>query len=497
MKKIISIILVFLMVFSLTACGGKDPVEEDPNVGIWHAVFATFDGETLSAEDLYDDGFSLDFRAGGKCVVVIDGEREEGKWTFDNGQLVIARKGDDDFKGNIEGGILTLVNLLDTGMDVTFEKEGGSVAANFPTENYDDDPGEENVIGGGLSQLQEWWHGDWYGYWETHSETDNYVDFQEGRWECFALIQMNPDDTGDIYLWDPEGDFAMANISVSEDGGSGEMGAAISNNGQLWFGAEIGHADWIIDPSLYGYENYMVIDGRYNDELGGGFNYIVHLRPWGETWDENLEDERPLWYDTWYLSAYNVASMWEAIEDRDGHIHSQIGNISVAEQGEPLDSSPSDISVSADISNIKGKTINAGNISLLCPDGWVSFTIPDYISSEENAVNPNGLDLRKGSEGEGYEWMMPMVEVQYYEHGWNDKPENNYGGKSEEWGPVELGGRTWKGFIGIDDEKAIIWTKANSEYSQIVVRMELEAEGVEISLNDADVQAIISSIEVP
>ncbi len=185
-------------------------------------------------------------------------------------------------------------------------------------------PPSESLTDNGMNDFRQWWDGEWYGYWETHSETDLYKDFEDGRWECFGLIELNEDDTAEIYLWDPEEDFAHANITITEVSGQGSMGAAKSNSGNLWFGSEIENADWIIDPSIYGHDDYMVIDGRYVDEFGGGFNYEVYLKPWGEPWDDFTEDEKPPFYDTWYLSAYKAATMWEAIYDRDAHIHSEI-----------------------------------------------------------------------------------------------------------------------------------------------------------------------------
>lgn len=179
-------------------------------------------------------------------------------------------------------------------------------------------------------------------------------------------------------------------------------------------------------------------------------------------------------------------------------VHSEIGNPSHAQ--EPVAGNPAGSVAEAnpDIGNVKGKMVDPGNISVLCPDGWKSFSIPDYISSVENAKNPNGLELRKGTEGEGYQYLMPGLELQYYEHGLGgDEPTNNYEGKSESWGPIELGGRTWQGFIGLDAGKAFIWAKGASEYSLVTMRFELEAEGVEISLDDADVQAIIASLKLP
>lgn len=155
------------------------------------------------------------------------------------------------------------------------------------------------------------------------------------------------------------------------------------------------------------------------------------------------------------------------------------------------------VPASEDIGNIKGKIIDPGNITVLCPDGWTSFSIPDYISSEENAKNPNAVDLRKGSEGEGYEYLMPSLEIQYYEHGFStDEPTNKYKGKSEEWGPMELAGHKWKGYIGLDEDKAFIWTNIEGGYSQISIRLELESEGVRIGLGDPEVQAIIDSIKI-
>ena len=184
-------------------------------------------------------------------------------------------------------------------------------------------------------------------------------------------------------------------------------------------------------------------------------------------------------------------------DDPEAYIDSETGDSPLEDEEKPSDS---DISLSIpnpDIGNIKGRTLDPGNITLLCPEGWTSFSIPDYLSSEDNAKNPNGIDLRKGSEGEGYQYLMPSLEIQYYEHGFSsDEPTNNYEGKSENWGPIELGGQIWKGFIGLDQDKAFIWTNIGGGYSQITIRLELEAEGVKIGLGDAEVQAIIDSIKV-
>lgn len=383
LKRVISIILVVTMMFSLTACGDKGEKTEktenikdvasidDPIIGMWNAVIVALPGDVMVITDMYQKGISLELISNGNYILIWDGAKNKGKWSFSDGEIILERN-DGDFVGTIENDILKLFNVLDLDMDLTFEKEG-SLAVGSIDENILIEVGLKEV----LSEVQQWWDGDWYGYWETHSETEYYKDFQGGRWETFGVINMQVDDTGSIYLWDSEDDFAMANITVNEYGGSGFMGAALSESGHLWFGEEIGHADWIIDPSLYGYENYMVIDGRYEDEFGEGFNYTVYLRPWGESWDENAEDERPPFYDIWYLSAYQAATMWEAIEDRSGHIHSEIGDI-IIEQ-EPEDTEVEVVSDPEPTEAITGETVEAIlqlesglKVSATLPPGWCS-----------------------------------------------------------------------------------------------------------------------------
>ena len=479
MKRFLSKLIIIAMLFTISSCGKKD---DDPNVGTWNAATITMAGEVREIKDMFFVGISLELKSNGKLDLDRDGEKDKGAWTFNNGLLNL-EGAKESHTGNITDGLLQLVNVEGMNIEIIFEKEGSDVLAARPK------PMEESTSNNTLSNIQKWWGGEWYGYWHTHSETSDYTDFQGGRWECFGYIDMESDDIGDIYLWDPEGDFAVANISISKDGGAGEMGAAFSNNGELWFGGKIENADWIIDPSIYGYDNYMIIDGRYTDNLGGGFNYIVYLRPWGESWKDNKEDERPLWYDTWYLSAYQAATMWEAIEDRDAHIHTRINQNEIVDAGKP---SSTEV-VIADIKNITGTVIDPGNITILCPQGWTNFFIPDYISGSDK--NPNGLELYKGNEAEGYQYLMPGLEIQYYEFN-PDTPSDKFAGKSEVWGPVQIGGRTWQGYIGTDRNEASIWAQAKEKDSQIRVQIMFEAEGVEISLNDAEVQAILASIKI-
>lgn len=129
MKKIISIILAGIMMLSLAACG-EDGRSDDAYVGKWQSVSGTAMGYTLTGEDI--SGFSFDFESDGKGIMTVDGDKTKIKWTNDDKNLTV-KIDDEKLVGEIGDNTLKFKNLLDTGMDITFAKEGTD-AAN--PENY-------------------------------------------------------------------------------------------------------------------------------------------------------------------------------------------------------------------------------------------------------------------------------------------------------------------------------------------------------------------------
>ncbi len=122
MKKVASIILALLMLVSLAACGSSDVSSDDPNVGMWTAVSASMLGITTDIDEVFDQGASLELKANGKYVLTLDGENGNGKWTYEDGGLAFTSS-EFDFYGSVESDILTLENLMDTGLSINFEKE--------------------------------------------------------------------------------------------------------------------------------------------------------------------------------------------------------------------------------------------------------------------------------------------------------------------------------------------------------------------------------------
>ena len=131
-------------------------------------------------------------------------------------------------------------------------------------------------------------------------------------------------------------------------------------------------------------------------------------------------------------------------------------------------------SSATDPADIKGETFDGGNISALVPDGWMGFHGMDYFDEYEEGMmtyfSPDN----------------PMYE-----------PSKDYYEEGADLEPITLGSYTWKGFTAksLDTPIAILWTGEEGE-GQIQLMICLE-NGDKISLDDADVQAIIASINIP
>ena len=285
MKKVLTLVLALALTLGLTACGGGG--SSDPNAGVYQATAIEMWGVELAVDEVYTNGASLELKDGGKATINLDGTKSSCKWTLEGTDLSLDISGEVS-TGTLENGVIKL-DLMGMDLIITFVKEGG---------------GTEPV-----ASWVDWWTGDWYGWWIISQCSDSYSDMS-GTWEdCCASITMDNNGNGSIVIWDLSKDNPMAQIeiSASPDSGAGEMGAACSEGGYL-LDMELEHADMIIDPSLYGVDNIIVIDVFYEDSEGE-CKFEFFLRPWGQKWDDLLvdtgnlpyEDMMPSLYDDWYL----------------------------------------------------------------------------------------------------------------------------------------------------------------------------------------------------
>lgn len=170
--------------------------------------------------------------------------------------------------------------------------------------------GKPNKPSGGSSSLADYWEDDWYGGWYVSSASGYWEDFETCWWDCCARIEMDDESSGRIVIWDEDGRDGenMVECDVSFGPGTTENGCMMSEDGWFWYSnAEIGHADWIVDPGasmVSQYEHMICIDGTYVDPVDDGeFDYMIFLKPWGASWDDVTDENLiPDYYD-WYQSA--------------------------------------------------------------------------------------------------------------------------------------------------------------------------------------------------
>ena len=97
MKRLLTMLLIIAMLFSMAACGA-----DDPNAGVYNAVSCTALGFELDCE-----GDWLELKKGGKAELCLMGEEYFCSWTLEAENFTLKNHGD-EFSGTLQNGIITL-----------------------------------------------------------------------------------------------------------------------------------------------------------------------------------------------------------------------------------------------------------------------------------------------------------------------------------------------------------------------------------------------------
>ena len=114
MKKIVSLFLLAAIVFALAACGSSEP---DPNAGVYEAKTADMDGISISLDNVFPEGLSIELKNGGKATFRFEGKDYGMKWTLD-GTTFHAEGGGAELDGTLSDGVMRLENILDSGINI-------------------------------------------------------------------------------------------------------------------------------------------------------------------------------------------------------------------------------------------------------------------------------------------------------------------------------------------------------------------------------------------
>lgn len=149
------------------------------------------------------------------------------------------------------------------------------------------------------------------------------------------------------------------------------------------------------------------------------------------------------------------------------------------------------------IADITGETFNAGNVSALVPEGWIAFAVSDIFAEEENATDPNKINICKGGSSEFDLFAKPYMQVIYYDPSITMMtPAKDFYDDVKDVAPITAGDLTWNCFTAdsMGTAIAVLWT-TTADGHQFQINCFLENGGEKIELTDLDFLAILASIK--
>jgi predicted small lipoprotein YifL len=162
---------------------------------------------------------------------------------------------------------------------------------------------------------------------------------------------------------------------------------------------------------------------------------------------------------------------------------------------EPAATDSQDTNAQAAQTEISGDVFDAGEVSALVPAGWKAFAVSNIFSEEENATDPTAMQICKDAKEEWDLFSKPYLQINYYGADTSMEIYKDWYDDTEDLEPIKLDNYTWNGFTGksMDYPVAVLWAEDGDDQFQVTIMLEMD-DG-KISVDDADVKAILASIK--
>ena len=247
--------------------------------------------------------------------------------------------------------------------------------------------------------VQKFWNGDWFGYMWIAGAYGGLSEWQNCYWDAMATIDVDENGAADMLFWyeslSRENPAGHVQLTISEDSGSGEMGAAISESGWIFVDSETGngdvkHADWIIDPmtdaTSVKFGNDMIhFYGEYV-EGDGSMDYHFFLRKWGSYWDDVAKDEEeliPRGYEMWYKPLIDEGYAMPNNIGEAGTVKMGNASTGTSEPAVPSDSSDTEATPEAAAEEETTGGYDGGDLVLI-DDEYCTITVKGTGSNPNN-----------------------------------------------------------------------------------------------------------------
>lgn len=120
---IILAVLALIGVAALAIHGiGSRSAANDPNIGTYKATNVSMYGLDLDPDDIFEGGFIIELREGGKCYIQAGETKGTGTWKLEEGVLTI-NDSSSTIEAKLDNGEITIENMLDMGLNITLEKQ--------------------------------------------------------------------------------------------------------------------------------------------------------------------------------------------------------------------------------------------------------------------------------------------------------------------------------------------------------------------------------------
>ena len=119
MKKTLAILLALTLLLSLSACrSSRNP---NPAEGVYKATRGERDGVSVKVDEILKDQWSIELQDNGKAILRIGEQEFNLKWALEDTTLTLAAS-DSTYYGTLSKGVIKLDNILNSGVNITFEK---------------------------------------------------------------------------------------------------------------------------------------------------------------------------------------------------------------------------------------------------------------------------------------------------------------------------------------------------------------------------------------
>ena len=247
-KSVLSVLCMLMVIMSmvLSGCifGGDDDEAADPNLGVYVGKSAEMSGFSMSVDDVFEGGFTIELKKKGKGKAQIGEDDGSIKWTLD-GDKFHAEGGGAVLDGTLKDGVMVLENVMDSGVTLTLECEeakqaaaasggsggsdgasGGSKAEMFKNAKTGASGGSASSSGEGSFESLLGEENPEVGKWNLSTVTEDGQVYMKEDLEKKGIeswIQMDADGTGQIYLVGDLMDMEWGNGQiVVPDNGKGE-----------------------------------------------------------------------------------------------------------------------------------------------------------------------------------------------------------------------------------------------------------------------------------